>query len=170
MLLSRFAALGNLRPFPPAPVLRRWVWGIYTIFEVIRLLLSRFAALGDLRPFSPAPVLRLRVWVGLPDSVLLCCPIPPYAGWFCSSADFPRFPLAPGSLPVLLRSKNFSKNPPAAAQRCRFAPPEQKFSIHAEKPLCIMHNGFFLIRSGMLSRILPFSGSPVPSIAHHPLP
>ena len=66
--------------------------------------------------------------------------------------------------PIKKLFKKFSS--PAADPRRRR---NKKFYAipQAEKPPCISAQRFFLIRLGTLSRILPFSGSPAPSVAHH---
>ena len=67
MLLSRFAALGDLRPFSPAPVLRHRVWVEAARLRVVMLPLSPTMLVG----FAV-----LRIFPGLPSR--------PWDSPFCS--------------------------------------------------------------------------------------
>ena len=105
--------------------------------------------MGDLRPFfppAPPPCMGyLRPFCpGLaPFGVMSPCPI--------SAPDFPPVPQI-FLVPALAREvsgfvrikKNKKILSPAAAPRKRLRRRDEKVSIHAEKPLCIVHNGFFL--------------------------
>ena len=93
-------------------------------------------SLGDLRPFCPGPV---------PPCVMSPAPfLPPVF------ARFRKFSPVPGSRPrgLLFRpdqkTKKFSPRRRAAQP---FAPPGQKTFVCSKKPLCIVHNGFFLYPS-----------------------
>ncbi len=87
-----------------------------------------------------------------------------------SAPGFPRFRKfspVPGSRPrglwFLPDQKNQKFSPRRRAAQ-PFAPPGQKSSIYAEKPLCIVHNGFFVISLEMLSRILRVADFSSPNI------
>ena len=96
-----------------------------------------FFGLGALRPFSPLAGF-FRCYVTLPH-------------FFPRFSRFCIFSPVPGSRPRGLRfcpdQKKSKYSLPAAAprncSRCR----DKKVPIHAEKPLCIVHNGFFLYPS-----------------------
>lgn len=93
--------------------------------------------LGDLRPFS-----SLAGFFGVMSTSPISAP---------GFARFRKFSPVPGSRPRGLRfrpdQKKIKNSLPAAAPRNRSLRRCKKSSIYAEKPLCIVHNGFFLYPS-----------------------
>lgn len=108
--------------------------------------------MGDLRPSSPALASSVSCLpASLPGSApaprsALCYVTLPHSGtrFLPGFANFRGFRPPPARSPVSSGSKNKKFSPPAAAPRERLRRRGKKVSIHAEKPLCIVHNGFFL--------------------------
>lgn len=108
--------------------------------------------LGGLRPFSPLAG-SFRCYVTLPHF----CP-----RFLPGFANFLRFPSLAREVSGFVRIKKSKKFSPRRRAAQPFAPPGQKSFIHAEKPLCIVHNGFFLYPSPnafSYSSILRFSSA-----------
>lgn len=93
--------------------------------------------LGDLRPFPPLSGF-FRRYVDLPHFCSGFCPVPQI---------FSGSRLSPARSPVLSGSKKSKYSLPSAAPRNCSRRRCKKSSIYAEKPLCIVHNGFFLYPS-----------------------
>lgn len=92
---------------------------------------------GYLRPFCPLAGF-FRRYVDLPHFCPRFCPVPQI---------FSGSRLSPARSPVSSGSKKIKNSLPAAAPRNRSLRRCKKSSIYAEKPLCIVHNGFFLYPS-----------------------
>ena len=93
--------------------------------------------MGDLRPFSPLAGFFWR-YVDLPH---FCPWFPPVPQIFSGSR------LSPARSPVSSGSKKQKNSLPAAAPRNRSRCRDKKFPFMQKKPLCIVHNGFFLYPS-----------------------
>lgn len=103
---------------------------------------------GDLRPFAPASASSAACLPGsAPAPRFVLCYVTP--SHFCPRflpvfANFRGSRLPPARSPVSSGSKKQKISLPRRRAAQTVAPPGQKTFIHAEKPLCIVHNGFFL--------------------------